>query len=46
MTAAVPGAAEFQAAGLYDPAAPDAQARLALLEWVASHGALSRERQL
>jgi len=39
MTAAVPGAAEFQAAGLYDPAAPDAQARLALLEWLASHGA-------
>src|SRR5882724_3750993 len=32
-------AAEFQAAGLYDPAAPDAPARLELLEWLAAQGA-------
>src|SRR5207244_12705340 len=31
-------AAEFQAAGLYDPAAPDAPARLELLEWLAAQG--------
>lgn len=32
------GPAEFQAAGLYDPAAPDAADRLALLEWLAERG--------
>jgi len=32
-------AAEFQAAGLYDPAAPNAPARLELLEWLAAQGA-------
>ena len=32
------GPAEFQAAGLYDPTAPDAADRLALLEWLANHG--------
>src|SRR5438093_854005 len=32
-------AAEFQAAGLYDPAAPDAPARLEFLEWLAAQGA-------
>ncbi len=32
-------AAEFQAAGLYDPDAPDAAARLELLEWLAAQGA-------
>src|SRR2546427_3726442 len=32
-------AAEFQAAGLYDPAAPDAPARLELLEWLPPAGA-------
>jgi adenylate cyclase len=31
-------AADFEAAGLYDPAAPDAAARLELLEWFASRG--------
>ncbi len=42
-------AAEFQAAGLYDPAAPDAPARLELLEWLAAQGATladMREAQL
>src|SRR5205809_694525 len=42
-------AAEFQAAGLYDPAAPDAPARLELLEWLAAQGvtlADMREAQL
>src|SRR2546426_11911163 len=42
-------AAEFQAAGLYDPAAPDAPARLELLEWLAPQGATlpdMREAQL
>jgi adenylate cyclase len=32
-------AAEFEAAGLYDPAAPTAPDRLALLEWLAECGA-------
>ena len=32
------GPAEFEAAGLYAPAAPDAPDRLALLEWLASRG--------
>jgi adenylate cyclase len=32
-------AAEFEAAGLYDPKAPDAAERLELLEWLASQGA-------
>jgi adenylate cyclase len=31
--------ADLQAAGLYDPAAPGAPERLALLEWLANHGA-------
>jgi adenylate cyclase len=42
-------AAEFQAAGLYDPAAPDAPARLELLDWLAAQGvtlAAMREAQL
>jgi len=42
-------AAEFQAAGLYDPAAPDAPARLELLAWLAAQGATladMREAQL
>ena len=42
-------AAEFQAAGLYDPAAPDAPARLDLLEWLAAQDATladMREAQL
>jgi class 3 adenylate cyclase len=30
--------AEYQAAGLYDPAAPNAAERLALLEWLAARG--------
>ena len=30
--------AQFAAAGLYDPAAPNAPARLALLEWLATRG--------
>jgi adenylate cyclase len=29
---------EFEAAGLYDPEAPDAAERLELLEWLAAHG--------
>ncbi len=33
------GPAEFEAAGLYDPAAPNAVDRLALLEWLVAHGA-------
>jgi class 3 adenylate cyclase len=32
-------AADFEAAGLYDPRAPGAAERLALLEWLASQGA-------
>ncbi len=32
------GPAEFQAAGLYDPGAPGAADRLALLEWLAERG--------
>jgi len=32
-------AAEFQSAGLYDPAAPEAPARLELLQWLAAQGA-------
>jgi adenylate cyclase len=32
-------AAELEAAGLYDPAAPDAGERLAFLEWLAAQGA-------
>jgi adenylate cyclase len=32
------GPAEYQAAGLYDPAAPDAADRLALLQWLAERG--------
>jgi class 3 adenylate cyclase len=31
--------AELQAAGLYDPAAPDADDRLRLIEWLVDHGA-------
>src|SRR2546430_17214361 len=31
--------ADFQAAGLYDPAAPGAADRLALLEWLVTQGA-------
>jgi len=34
MATPTPTAAEFQAAGLYDPAAPGAADRLALLEWL------------
>jgi hypothetical protein len=34
-----PTIADFQAAGLYDPAAPDAAKRLALLEWLVERGA-------
>jgi adenylate cyclase len=34
-----PTIADFQAAGLYDPAAPDAAERLALLEWLVERGA-------
>ena len=34
-----PGPREFEAAGLYDPDAPDAEDRLALLEYLASIGA-------
>jgi len=34
-----PGAEELQAAGLYDPAAPDAAGRLALLEYLVGIGA-------
>ncbi len=30
---------DFRAAGLYDPDAPDAEQRLAMLEWLAAHGA-------
>lgn len=30
--------AEWQAAGLYDPALPGADGRLALLQWIAAHG--------
>src|SRR2546428_2093855 len=30
--------AEFEAAGLYDPAAPEAADRLALLQWLAAQG--------
>jgi len=33
------GAAEFEAAGLYDPKAPNAADRLALLEWLTARGA-------
>ena len=33
------GIAEYEAAGLYDPHAPKAADRLALLEWLAAHGA-------
>jgi adenylate cyclase len=32
------GTAEFEAAGLYDPRAPDATGRLALLEWFVERG--------
>jgi len=32
------GAAEFEAAGLYDPNAPDAADRLALLQWLTDRG--------
>src|SRR5262245_2858784 len=32
------GPAEFQAAGLYDPAAPNAAERLTLLEWLVGRG--------
>jgi adenylate cyclase len=46
-------AADFEAAGLYDPRAPAAAERLALLEWLASQGATiaqmvtaARERSL
>jgi class 3 adenylate cyclase len=38
-------AADFQAAGLYDPAAPGAAARLELLEWLASQGATIADMQ-
>jgi class 3 adenylate cyclase len=38
-------AADFQAAGLYDPAAPDAAARLELLEWLAAQGATLADMQ-
>jgi hypothetical protein len=31
-------AAEFEAAGLYDPQAPNAPDRLELLEWLAARG--------
>ena len=33
-----PSIAEYQAAGLYDPAAPNAAERLALLEWLVGRG--------
>jgi len=33
------GIAEYEAAGLYDPQAPDAADRLALLDWLAARGA-------
>lgn len=32
------GPQDWEAAGLYDPAAPDASERLELLEWLAAHG--------
>jgi len=34
-----PSSADFESAGLYDPASPDAAERLALLEWLVAHGA-------
>jgi adenylate cyclase len=37
--------ADFEAAGLYDPRAPDAADRLALLRWLAAHG-FTREQML
>jgi len=39
------GAAEFEIAGLYDPAAPNAAERLELLEWLAARG-VSIERMV
>ena len=39
----VPGAAELEASGLYDPAAPDAADRLALLEYLLGLGATVEE---
>ena len=38
MANAMPSAADFQAADLYDPGAPDAADRLALLTWLSDHG--------
>ncbi len=38
MTITTPTTADFEAAGLYDPGAPDAADRLALLEWLVEHG--------
>jgi len=38
-------AADFQAAGLYDPAAPDAAGRLRLLEWLVAQGATVADMQ-
>jgi adenylate cyclase len=32
------GAADYEAAGLYDPSVPNAAARMELLEWLTSHG--------
>jgi adenylate cyclase len=37
------GAAEFRAAGLYDPTAPNAADRLALLQWLLERGATIEE---
>jgi adenylate cyclase len=37
------GAADFEAAGLYDPKAPEAAERLELLEWLAGRGATLEE---
>jgi len=38
MATPTPSAADFHAAGLYDPAAPGAADRLALLEWMVGYG--------
>jgi adenylate cyclase len=40
-----PNAADFEAAGLYDPASPRAAGRLALLEWLAEQGATLEQMQ-
>jgi adenylate cyclase len=45
MAMPIPTAADFRAAGLYDPAAPDAADRLELLQWLVEHG-ISLEQML